>query len=109
MSKRSEACEFPPDVRERIKERDGGCIFCNILFKLPPRQMRATDIMHIVPRSQGGLGVEQNGVYGCRWHHDILDNGNKGLRPAMMDYIEKYMGRLYPGWNKENLIYKKEM
>ena len=36
--------------------------------------------MHIVNKSQGGLGIEQNGVLGCRYHHGLLDNGNKGLR-----------------------------
>lgn len=108
MHKRTKACEFSQAVRERIKERDGGCIFCQIGFQMEQYPQRPTDIMHIVNRSQGGLGIEQNGVYGCRHHHMMLDNGNKGFRPDMLGYIENYMKRLYPGWNKEDLIYRKE-
>ena len=58
-------------------------------------QYKQLDIMHIVNRSQGGLGIEQNGVTGCRYHHQLLDNGSKGLRPDMISYIEEYMKRLY--------------
>ena len=48
--------------------------------------------MHIVPRSQGGLGVEQNGVLGCAGHHALMDNGNKGLRTEMIGMLEDFFG-----------------
>lgn len=35
------------------------------------------------------------------------DNGAKGLRPDMLAYIEKYMSRMYPGWDPKELVYKK--
>lgn len=108
MNERTKACKFPAKVREKIKERDGGCIFCQIQYKMPRIMLPASDIMHIVGRAQGGLGVEKNGVLGCRYHHMMLDNGSGGERPAMMQYIESYMTRLYPDWNKEDLIYRKE-
>ena len=108
MHKRTKACEFPRPVREAIKERDKGCIFCVIGYKMPLNHYPATDIMHIVPRSHGGLGIEQNGVLGCRYHHDMLDNGSGGERDGMMAYIDGYMKRLYPGWNKGLLIYRKD-
>ena len=75
---------------------------------MPVEPMMPTDIMHIVPKSQGGLGIEQNGVLGCRYHHTLMDNGNEGLRGEMLGYIEKYMKAIYPGWDKKNLVYKKE-
>lgn len=78
-----------------------------MLYHMPDEPQYATDIMHIVNRSQGGLGIEQNGVFGCRFHHNLLDNGNKGLRKEMMQIIEEYMNRHYPDWNKNNLIYHK--
>ena len=106
--KRTVACAFPQKVRERIKERDGGCIFCKREMKYGLKQMTATDIMHIVPRSAGGLGIEENGVFGCRFHHHLLDNGSNGERQEMMSYITWYMMGLYPGWNREKLIYRKE-
>lgn len=108
LHKRTKACQFDTKTREKIKDRDGGCIFCEIGFYMDEIPHRATDIMHIVNRSQGGLGIEQNGVYGCRWHHSLLDNGNKGLRQEMLAYIENYMKRIYPEWNKDDLYYKKE-
>lgn len=108
MSKRSTACEFDKKTREAIWERDQGCIFCQIQYRMPPEPMRATDIMHIVSRAQGGLGIETNGVVGCRWHHEMLDNGKDGQRPAMMEYIEKYMRARYPNWSRKNLYYRKE-
>lgn len=89
-------------------ERDGGCIFCNIQWHMPKEPMPPTDIMHIVAKSQGGLGIEENGVLGCRYHHTLMDNGNEGVRGEMLAYIERYMKALYPDWDKKNLLYKKE-
>ena len=65
------------------------------------------DFMHYINKSAGGLGIEQNGVLGCRYHHMLLDNGNKGLREEMLQIMEKHLKKHYPGWNRENLIYKK--
>ena len=110
MSKgtRTKACEFSKEARAEIRERDGGCIFCQIGYKMPKFTLPATDMMHIVGRAHGGLGIAKNGVLGCRYHHMMLDNGNGGERAAMMEYIENYMTRLYPGWNKDELIYRKD-
>lgn len=94
MSRRTRALQFRPDVKRKIIERDHGCIFCQIGFYMNASadfQYKQLDIMHIVNRSQGGLGIEQNGVTGCRYHHQLLDNGSKGLRPDMISYIEEYM------------------
>lgn len=57
--------------------------------------------MHVVPRSQMGMGVEENGVLGCPFHHSLLDNGNKGLRPEMVAMLEEYLKGIYPGWSRE--------
>ena len=110
LHKRTKACEFKPAVVKRIIERDCGCIFCNAMYHMPDDnrfELRIYDIMHIVNRSQGGLGIEQNGVTGCRYHHNLLDNGNKGLRAEMLSCIESYMKGIYPGWDKSKLVYKK--
>ena len=42
-----------------------------------------------------GLGVEQNGVLGCRYHHSLLDNGNKGLHREMDSMLQDYMRELF--------------
>lgn len=64
-------------------------------------------IMHVVPRSQLGLGVEQNGVLGCIGHHGMMDNGNGGLRGEMQAMLEAYMQDMYPGWSREAVTYSK--
>lgn len=102
--------QFKPEVRRKITERDNGCIFCQIGFHMKASvdfQYKQLEIMHIVNRSQSGLGIEENGVTGCRYHHQLLDNGSKGFRPDMLKYIESYMKRFYPDWNKEKLVYHK--
>lgn len=110
MNRRTKALQFDAKTRRKILDRDHGCIFCQIgfhMYSTSEFQYRQLDIMHIVNRSQGGLGIEQNGVTGCRYHHQLLDNGAKGLRPDMLAYIEKYMSRIYPGWDPKELVYKK--
>lgn len=107
MSKRTKACQFDSKTRRIIIERDKGCVLCKMFYLLPKEPQSIFDIMHIVNRSQGGLGIEQNGVVGCRHHHMLLDNGNKGLRAEMLQLIEGYMKGIYPNWNKDNLVYKK--
>lgn len=64
-------------------------------------------IMHVVPRSQMGLGIEQNGVMGCIGHHGLMDNGNRGLRGEMQAMLEDYMQDMYPGWSREAVTYSK--
>lgn len=111
-SKRTKAMQFDPKTKAEITERDGGCIFCRMWYHMPPEQelsQRILDIMHIVNKSQGGLGVEENGVCGCRYHHQLLDNGNQGLRTDMLRQIEAYMKSRYPGWSRENCIYHKDV
>lgn len=63
--------------------------------------------MHIVPRSQSGMGVEQNGALGCVWHHNMMDNGNRGNRNEMISMLEERMRRIYPGWTREQVTYRK--
>lgn len=102
--------EFSQKTREEIRNRDGGCFFC-----MRGYHMEASDtfgytlpqIMHIVPRSSLGMGVKENGVLGCQYHHNMMDNGNKGLRGEMIGMLEEYMRGLYPGWSRSDVIYQK--
>lgn len=106
----SRRLEFSPTVRQKIIERDQGCFFCRacITWSTPCQVIFAPkDIMHIVARSQLGLGVEQNGVLGCRYHHSLLDNGNKGLHREMDSMLQDYMRELYPGWTPDSVTYHK--
>lgn len=103
--------EFTAKARKAIHKRDNEtCVFCAAGYELPedPAYCRtALQIMHIVPRSQLGMGVEQNGVLGCVWHHQMMDNGNLDNRKEMIKMLEERMRRIYPGWTRESVTYRK--
>ena len=111
MKKSTRAREFSAKTREVIKERDKmSCIFCKINYHMKSSTQAGyimKSIMHYIPRSKGGLGIEQNGAIGCQYHHELLDNGNKGLRGEMLELFREYLQEHYPDWNEEDLIYKK--
>ena len=110
MNKRTKALQFSNQIKQKIAERDQYCIFCKFYYHMHSKDdfsYHIHDIMHIVNKSQGGLGIEENGVLGCRYHHHLLDNGNKGLRAEMIEILESYLKNIYPGWDREKLVYKK--
>lgn len=111
-SKQARAREFSQSERKKIIERDRGqCIFCEMGYKPDPEEnwlaSEIKSIMHYIPRSKNGLGIEQNGAIGCEYHHHMLDNGPEGNREEMMILFERYLRNYYPEWNKEKLIYSK--
>jgi predicted restriction endonuclease len=113
MAKYTKLLQFDKDTREQIFERDNySCLFCRLGYHVEGQnrsnlEFNIFDIMHFIPKSQLGLGVAKNGVTGCRWHHHLLDNGNKGLRAEMLALMEEYLKGLYLDWNKNDLIYRK--
>ena len=96
-SRRSQACAIPPEVREKVEQRDNGlCCFC----KRPGRGEA-----HFISRAQGGLGIEQNIITVCRPCHDRLDNSQS--RGLMKRVAEQHLRSCYPDWDPEKLIYHK--
>lgn len=114
-SRRTRALEFPPMERATIKERDGGCIFCRINYRMPADKEKYSfslsimSIMHYISRAKGGLGIKENGAIGCQWHHDMLDNGKDGHREEMLEYFKGYLKLNYPDWEESKLIYQKTL
>ena len=109
-SKQAKAKEFSPKIREVIKRRDGGCIFCRMNYqmdKISWFDSQLMSIMHYIPRSKGGLGIEQNGALGCQYHHSMLDNGHQGRRVEMLEMFKGYLQSHYDNWNEEELYYRK--
>ena len=101
-SKRTKACEISPKVRAAVEKRDSingvpCCIFCG--------SPNARGEAHIVRRSQGGLGIEQNILCVCRYCHFQLDSGYH--RELYMNRAISYMKKHYPDWNISDLVYKK--
>lgn len=111
MSKLSRATEFSTKERMKIKERDGGCIFCKMNYHVEECRDRylltPNQIMHYIPRSHQGLGIAKNGAWGCIWHHTMLDNGNQGRRQEMLLLFQSYLKKYYSDWKEEDLKYKK--
>lgn len=112
MSARSRACEFSEKARQAIKQRDKGCIFCRLGYMLPPEdefymETHRYQIMHFIPRSQGGLGIPENGAVGCLWHHNMMDNGNLENRADMLTIFEAYLRARHENWSRSKLIYSK--
>lgn len=103
-SKRSKATEISNKVRQRVKERDGGCIFCQMGMWVPYPQYRF-EIMHYINRSQGGLGIEENLAVGCSFHHGQMDNGTGVVE--MKGRLAEYLRGLYPGWDDVEKVYSK--
>ena len=105
-SKRSKATDIPNKVKEKVFARDKGkCVVCGNNYNVMPNA-------HYIPRSKGGLGIEQNVVTLCTEMtlnkcHRKFDFGTKEERQKIGEKIKKYLKSKYHNWNEEDLIYKK--
>lgn len=96
-SKRSKACDIPEAVRQAVFDRDHGkCVIC---------AREGIPNAHVIPRSKGGLGIEQNIVTLCPKCHHEYDNGQ--TRDSIGELITEYMRQHYKGWDDYELIYNK--
>lgn len=97
-TKRARATAIPPEVKERVYERDlGRCIFCGA-----PGLPEA----HVISKAHGGLGVEENIVTACRRCHERLDNSTD--RKRYIEAADAYLARVYAGRrDASELTYKK--
>lgn len=64
-------------------------------------------IMHYIPRSSLGLGIKQNGAVGCRYHHNMMDNGSSGDRKEMLGMFKAYLDVFYPDFPDSERKYDK--
>lgn len=96
--KRSKATDIPQSVKNKVWERDRHqCIICYSYLAFPNA--------HYIPRSAGGLGIEENIVTLCNDCHRRYDQSSE--RAYYGARIEAYLKRKYPNWDKEKLYYKK--
>lgn len=99
MRKRTKALSIPKDVKDRVWERDGRCcVWCGNPYAAPEA--------HFIARSQGGLGIEENILTLCRECHRKYDQTK--FRKFMRSFFESYLRSWYPGWDVENLIYRRD-
>ncbi len=96
-SKRSKACDITQKVREIVGERDNySCVICG---------RPGIPNLHYIPRSAGGLGIEQNVVCGCYECHHEYDNGK--YRKEHGQKILEHLQTHYPDFKDEDRYYKK--
>lgn len=96
MSKRSKACDISPKVRRAVYERDDGlCVICH---------KQGFPNAHFIPRSDRGLGIEENIVSLCLTCHSDYD-GTK--REEYGQRIEDYLTSQYSDWDKSKLQFRK--
>ena len=105
-TKRSKATDISMSVKKKVFERDHGrCVVCGNDYNVMPNA-------HYIPRSKGGLGIEQNIVTLCtelteNQCHRKYDFGTANERKIIGEKIKEYLKRKYPDWNEEDLVYKK--
>lgn len=107
-SQRTKALEIPVKVKRAVSERDevNGwtcCIYCGT--PAPTYNPLAFSNAHFIPRSDGGLGVEENILTLCPKCHDLFDGAE---RAKMKGFFEWYLKSKYSVWSIEILRYKKE-
>lgn len=104
-TKKAKATDIPMSVKQRVWERDGGrCIVCGSSMAMPNA--------HYIPRSKGGLGIEENVVTLCtsitpNHCHERFDKGTAKEREQLGKIIKNYLISIYPDWDEEQLVYKK--
>lgn len=99
--KQTKATEIPEEVKRIVWERDNKrCIFCKKY--VPVFYANA----HFIPRSAGGLGIEENIFTACENGHREQDNGLNSKEYTLK--AEKHLKGIYgANWDKEKLVYKK--
>ena len=112
MHRMTKQTAIPAKVKAAVAARDcangpATCILCGA-----PGSPNA----HIVRRSHGGMGVEQNIVSLCGRCHYAFDEGLfiSGLeqfgftsQSDIREYIINYIKGFYPDWTPESVTYRK--
>ena len=102
MNKQTKATSIPKAVKDRVFLRDNGeCVWCG------RRGGYVFPEAHFVPRSKGGLGIEENILTLCRPCHTRFDSGDLEDRLRMREMFRDYLKAHYPGWDETKLIYHK--
>lgn len=99
--KQTKKTDIPKKVKLAVWNRDNHkCIFCNENVEWNYANA------HFIPRSAGGLGIEENIFTACENCHREQDNGLH--TKEYTEIAEKYLRACYGSeWTKEKLIYKK--
>lgn len=108
MRKDTKAQDFPRAVKEQIALRDSVedwpcCVRCGM--PAPTENRLAFSNAHYIPRSQGGLGVAENGLTLCPCCHRMFDQ--TASRGALRAFFRDYLQEHYPSWDETKLTYRR--
>lgn len=99
-SKRRKATNISLKVKRAVCERDGGCCFhCGTHVGMYGANA------HVIPRSKGGLGVEENIITACSYCHTLMDQTTR--RTELIAEAIAYLTKKYPNLNQEDYVYRK--
>lgn len=106
MRKDTRARDFDRKAKTAISQRDSVdgwpcCVYCG---RPAPAELAYSNA-HYISRAQGGLGIPENGLTLCPECHRKYDQS--AARDGMRAFFREYLSGIYPGWNEENLIYRK--
>lgn len=98
-SKRSKACDITPKVKAAVWERDRQrCVLCGNREAMPNA--------HFIPRSKGGLGIQENIVTLCCNCHRKYDQTTQ--REALKVEIRDYLKSKHKDWDESKLVYRRD-
>ena len=108
MRKDTKARDFDRKTKIAISERDSTdgwpcCVYCGAAAPAPLAWSNA----HYIARSQGGLGIPENGLTLCPECHRRYDQTT--ARAQMREFFREYLKSKYEYWNEGDLIYRKGM
>lgn len=107
MRKDTKARDFDRKTKVAISNRDSiqgwpCCVYCGAAS---PTELVWSNA-HYIARSQGGLGIEQNGLTLCPVCHRKYDQTT--ARMEMREFFREYLMNHYEDWSEEALTYRKE-
>ncbi len=79
------------------------CVHCGAAAPAPLAWSNA----HFIARSQGGLGIPENGLTLCPECHRRYDQTT--AREEMRGFFREYLQQKYPDWDETKLYYRKGM
>ena len=106
MNKRTKALSITWATKKKVYERQHGMS----LFSNKPISINEC-CCHYIPRSKGGLGIEENIVGMTPQEHMIFDNNLIGSHKEESDRMRirarNHLMEHYEDWKEEKLIWKK--